>query len=134
MVESNIDNAERHKTSKGESHYPFVRHIGGVSLFDFTNIDIEVYSDRCPASSWSYFVPITSDCSESIWIEIDREAIKGNWISGPDLLRRWKDENAYSHTLMPLIEAAHIGDLPMTNMIRAISVSQSSGGFKVSEL
>lgn len=54
MAEPNIPDAERQKTKRGPDYYPFVRKIGGVSLFDFHEFDAEAYSLRCPSSSWSY--------------------------------------------------------------------------------
>ena len=52
-----IPDSERWCTGNGEKNYPYVRHIGGVSLFDFLDVNLEVYSKEYPLSSWSSFVP-----------------------------------------------------------------------------
>jgi hypothetical protein len=39
------------------------------------------------------------------------------------LIQRWRDEKAYGHTIMPVIEAAHIGALPVTAFARPLVVS-----------
>ena len=39
VPEPNIPDSERWGTSKGIKYFPFVRVIGGVSLFDFTAFD-----------------------------------------------------------------------------------------------
>src|SRR5438309_5175332 len=52
VPEPNIPNSDRWKTSQGEDYYPYVRMLGGVSLFDFDEFDPERYTERYPASSW----------------------------------------------------------------------------------
>ena len=43
VPEPDLPNVERWKTSGGPDYYPFVRKIGGVSLFDFQNFDADAY-------------------------------------------------------------------------------------------
>ncbi len=38
---------DRWCTSLGPDHYPYVRTLDGVSLFDFDKFDAETYSIRC---------------------------------------------------------------------------------------
>jgi len=101
-------------------HRPYVRTLGGVSLFDFEQFEPETYSEKYPSSSWMTFVPAVD--SSAVWIEIDRAKVGGNFISGSDLLARWKTEKAYGHGIMPLIEAAHLGPLPRAFFKRAFLV------------
>src|SRR5215470_9580940 len=49
--------AERWKTAAGPHYYPYVRTLGGVSLFDFRGFDSDVYSHNYPLSTWREFVP-----------------------------------------------------------------------------
>lgn len=112
MAEPNIPDAERQKAKRGPDYYPFVRKIGGVSLFDFHEFDAEAYSLRCPSSSWSYFVPHTGE--GAVWIEIDRAAVAADFLSGQETYRRQDAGGFHRNTIMPYIEAAFIGDLPVS--------------------
>ena len=47
-----VDNSERWKTGSRPELYPYVRVIGGVSLFDFRNFDEKEYSEKYPLSSY----------------------------------------------------------------------------------
>jgi len=125
-----IPDEERWSTSQGTEHYPFVRTLKGVSLFDFSTFKPNEYSKKHPASSWSEFVPYRNAWSSSIWIEIDRDTIVDNFISGITLLEKWKQENAYKNKIMPIIEAAHIGAIPSSSFMR-IFHSNKSGFYLV---
>ena len=92
----------------GKEYYPYVRTIGGVSLFDFDQFDPDKYEEDCPASIWVEFVPYRSAWKCAAWIEIDRNKIARDFISGVDLWSRWKADNARHHMIMPFIEAAHL--------------------------
>ena len=120
---SNVPNNERWGTSGGEAFYPYVRSIGGVSLFDFDRFDADSYSEKCPCSSWHEFVPWPESWGISIWIEIDRAKVKDAFISGLALMARQSAENAQRHRLMPHIEAAYIGSLPKTLFKRVLLAS-----------
>ncbi|TXH69762.1 MAG: hypothetical protein E6Q85_08375 [Thiothrix sp.] len=115
LVEPDIPDLERWCTGLGEKNYPFVRHIGGVSLFDFNGFNWRSYSEKYTLSSWSSFVPKQKDWAYTVWLKIDKEKIKNNFIDGAALLKRWKSEYKFNHNIMPLIECAHIGDLPITS-------------------
>jgi len=108
----------------GTEYSPYARKIGGVSLFDFDGFDPEVYSEKNRNSSWYTFVPYREDSGVSVWIEIDREAVASQFISGADLLSRWKAERAFRHAIMPHIEAAHIGSVPRIAFKRAFLADQ----------
>ncbi len=80
-------------------------------------------------SSWYEFVPYRTDWDRSVWIEIDREKVALQVISGSDLVAKWKSDNAYQHTIMPYIEAAHLGPLPRTAFKRAFLVCKGDSQF-----
>jgi hypothetical protein len=121
LPEPDIGDALRWKTGAGPDYYPYARHLGGVSLFQFEGFDVEAYERDYPMSSWRTFVPCVEDWPATVWIEIDRSRLSG-FISGADLIQRWRDEAAYRHTIMPLIEAAHIGPLPRAAFGRTLIV------------
>jgi hypothetical protein len=127
--EPDIPNCDRWKTSQGEDYYPYVRTLGGVSLFDFDDFDPKSYSEKCPASSWHEFVPYRRDWGQSVWIEIDRKQVVSQFISGFDLTARWKSTDSYRHTIMPHIEAAHLGPLPRKAFARAFLVREGNSTF-----
>jgi len=78
VANPNIPDADRWKTSRGPDYYPYVRHIEGVSLFDFHGFDPVKYSEACPMSSWRTFVPIHEGWPASVWLKIDTCASKVN--------------------------------------------------------
>lgn len=127
LPEPDIVNGDRWKTIRGPEYYPYVRSIGGVSLFDFYDFDRVRYSERCPSSSWAHFVPFNRDWGRAVWIEIDRAKVAKGFISGPDLIARQNREKAHRHTLMPYIEAAYIGELPRAAFLRAIEFRAGHG-------
>ena|SRR5258707_6506089 len=122
VPEPDIPDSERWKTAGGPEHYPYVRAIGGVSLFDFDEFDPESYEEKHPLSNWQEFVPFRREWCCAVWIEIDRAHAADHFVSGADLIARWKAEGAYRHTVMPYIEAAYIGELPRTAFARAFVV------------
>jgi len=129
LPEPNMPNDQRWKTSRGPDYYPYVRTIGGVSLFDLVGFDPERYTERCPMSSWCEFIPYPAEWGCSVWIEIDRSQV--SVLSNPDLQATWESERAYCHTLMPQIEAAHIGPLPRQGFKRAFMVHEGDDDFHV---
>jgi hypothetical protein len=104
-AEPNIPDSSRWKASHRREFYPYVRFIGGVSLFDFHQFEPYSYQAAHPLSNWHEFVPYRKDWSCAVWIEIDRLQVLSNFISGDDLLEKWKLEKAYRHSLMPRIPA-----------------------------
>lgn len=55
--EPDIPHEQRWGTAAGSEGHPYVRSIGGVSLFDLRGFEAETYSTEYPCSSWEYFVP-----------------------------------------------------------------------------
>lgn len=111
MVEPNIDDKERWGS---RDHPPFVRKIGGISLFDFRGFDPEQYSASHPLSSWQYFVPHRGDWGGAVWLSIDHAAVSHSFVSADEIVERWDVTGNRSHNVMPRIEAAHLGDLSIS--------------------
>ena len=125
LSEPDIPDGERWGTSLGKDYYPYVRTLGGVSLFDFDQFEPDVYGERCPSSSWATFVPYRTDWGCSVWIEIDRDRVAPpQLVSRFDLLAKWDSDSAHRHKIMPEIEAAHLGPLPLTAFKRAFLVTK----------
>lgn len=127
LPEPPLPDSERWKTAGGPKHYPFVRSIGGVSLFDFTGFDPDVYGERYPLSTWQEFVPFRLTWGAAVWMEVDHEAAPGPIIRPKALVEKWNSENAHAHTLMPMIEAAHIGAIPVQVVRRVLFVDGAKG-------
>ena len=108
-----IPEKDRWGTAQVPDYYPYVRSIGGVSLFDFKGFDQKRYSKKYPLSNWREFVPYRRKWGQAIWIEINRDAIINHYINGEDLLKKWKHEKAFQHNIMPIIESACIGSIPL---------------------
>ena len=129
LPEPSIPDGERSFTGGGKEHYPYVRTLGGVSLFDFDQFDPETYLDKCPGCTWAEFVPYRIKWGCSVWIEIDRAQVAPRLISGLDLVaKQWSDE-ALGHMIMPYIEAAYLGPLPRTAFKRAFLVRKDDSQF-----
>lgn len=124
LAEPDISDKERWGTSSGSTHYPYVRKLGGISLFDFRNFSEEEYSDKYFSSSWSYFVPFIRKWGASIWIEIDYESLGSNFIAASCLAGQWEHEKAWKHTIMPYIEGASM--IPIaTSLFKRVMISTS---------
>lgn len=113
-TEPDIPNSERWKASQPK-YYPFVRHIGGISLFDFFEFAPESYQKQFPLSNWYEFVPHRQVWGGAVWIEIDRQASSRSLLTAEQLRESWDQDGKRQHTRMPQIEVAHIGDLSKTS-------------------
>lgn len=120
-----IPDSERWKTAYGPMHYPFVRMINGISLFDFRNFDQDVYDSKYPLSSWHTFVPSYPSPGTAVWIEIDFLKLGQAFIEGEELVERWKQSSAYAHTLMPIIECCCTVDIHEEIFKRVICLSSN---------
>ncbi len=125
-----IPNNERWKTSEGPDNYPFVRTLNGVSLFDFNNFDEKRYSEKYQSSNWREFVPYRNSWGKAVWIEINRDMIANNFISGEKLFIKWKHTKAYRHTIMPMIEAAYIGSIPSSAFSHVLICNPECSGLQ----
>lgn len=129
IPEPDIPDSERWCTGRGRDHYPFVRILGGVSLFDFVNFDPNEYSGKFPMSSWNSFVPTQSNWIKTIWIEINREKVRKHLIEGQELVKKWNDEKMHGHNIMPIIECAYIGELSTDSFLRVLLYDRRSKEF-----
>lgn len=125
--EPDLADGQRHKTGNGPSHWPYVRTLGGLSLFDFVGFDAPSYEAAYPISNWRSFVPVWTGWPAAVWIELDRGKIHA-FISGRDLLTKWKSEAAHANTIMPMIEAAHIGKIATAAIRRALTATRLPDG------
>ena len=123
------DVPDRHGSAGGPEHYPYARHLGAISLFDFVNFDPREHEKQYPGASWPYFVPHNIVWKCAVWIEIARERVAPKFISATDLLQRWRKEEAHGHKIMGGIEAAYIGALPVSAFKRAFFVTHENDIF-----
>jgi len=118
-----IPDRARWSTSQGPDYCPYVRVLGGVSLFDFRDSDPESYEALFPMSNWRAFVPYRRGCGSAIWIDIDRARVGAAILDAETLRERQRQSGAHRHKLMPRIEVAHIGPLPLQAVSRVFMVS-----------
>ena len=111
--EPDIPDSDRFCSAK-DSIYPFVRSLGGVSLFDFREFSPQAYSKKYPCSSWWTFAPNCERFDTTIWIKVDAIKVSGNLVIGRDLLKCWKKLKQCRRSIMPIIECAYIGDLDIS--------------------
>lgn len=118
-----IPDTERWSTSQGPDYYPYVRVLGGVSLFDFRDFDPASYDAMYPMSNWRAFVPCRREYGAAVWIDIDRTQIGAAIIDAEALRERQHQSGKHRHKLMPRIEVAHIGPLSLRAVSRVFRVS-----------
>jgi hypothetical protein len=120
--------------SDNQRHKSFVRTLRGVSLFDLKGFSEEEYSAKYPGCNWSYFLPFCQLFEVTIWLEI--KLVEGDeYFSGEQLLEKSNKEDAYKHTIMPAIEAAHIGKISFSkviNVFKCISTPPQSTQSRIS--
>lgn len=124
LPEPDIPANDRWSTFEGPNSYPYVRKIGGVSLFHFDEFEPETYGQKYPMSSWSYFVLYRRDWRTSIWNEIDRQLVARNIISSQELAARQNPAGDHRHKRMAQIEVAHLGPVPRAAFKRAFLVGE----------
>lgn len=125
-----VPDQERWGTNQGPDFWPYVRFLGGVSLFDFDGFDPDVYSENYPLSSWREFIPYRRKWGHSVWIEINRETIVEGFISSVMLLAKWKQDEAYRHRIMPYIEAANLRPIPLVAFSRVFKCGNDTKDFE----
>jgi hypothetical protein len=114
LPEPDIRDCDRYGTAMGAKHYPYVRTLGGVSLFDFAGFCPRRYAKKYSAV-WKDFVPQQDRMGNPIWIEICRHSVAEYLIAPNELEARRIHEKKLMHTIIPLIESAHIGPIDMRN-------------------
>lgn len=129
--EPDIPESERWSTNRGPEWFPFVRHIGGFSLFDFPiGFDLTEYRRRCPSSSLDELIPFRSVWRHAVWLEIDRERQASSLRSGLDVWARCEAEGR-GKRCMPHIEGAHIGDMPVSSILRAYLIEEGDSDWRL---
>ena len=116
-----------------------VRHLGGVSLFDFHDFCPDTYDRKCQVSEsrrgeWQRFVPIQHGWDSAVWLEVDREKVSDALISGEELSKKREEDKFYRHWLIRFIEVGHRGDLPISAVARVLLYKQGWAEFKPIDL
>lgn len=111
----------------GPEFFPFVRTLGGVSVFDFYGFNPEKYSSDFPSSSWRTFVPGRENWERTIWIKLSRDRMPGTFLSGLDFKALQEERYAFKNKLMPRIECAHLGPIPISAFIEVLQYEKSTG-------
>ncbi|MDH6650213.1 UNVERIFIED_ORG: hypothetical protein M2312_004884 [Rhizobium esperanzae] len=126
--EPSIPDSDRYGGGRSVS---FVRLIGGFSVFDISEpFDVERYRNDFRLSSIDEFMPYRRDWKRSIWIKIDPDACGNAVIRGSATLQRWRVEEAYRHRIMPEIEGAHIGDMPVSSFLGVYSIGEGDSDWQ----
>ena len=125
IANPDLPDSERWNSGSGPHTYPYVRTLGGVSLFEFLNFDPKTYSEKYPNSMWRSFVPYCVKWGASVWLEIDTSSLGEGYITGPGIVARWKKQGALQHTVMPVIEAASIVPIPTSSIRRMLESSKA---------
>lgn len=130
--EPDIPDNQRYGTGCGPDYYPYVRHLGGISLFQFpSRFNLDVYLEEIPTASLEQFIPFNRSIGEAIWLEIDSDTLSEDFISGQEVRGRWRKEEAYAHKFIAELEAAYVGDLPISSISKAYYVSSTKGWRKI---
>ncbi|PLU58138.1 hypothetical protein [Sinorhizobium medicae] len=122
-VEPNLLDSDRWGTARGPAYYPFVRYIGGVSLFEFPpDFDVAAYEKEIPTASLGQFIPFRPSWGRAVWLKVDRAALDHRFLSGKEVRQRWNESQAYRHKFIAELEAAYLGDLSMRAISKAFLV------------
>ena len=125
-----IPEEKRWSTARGPDLYPYVRKLGGVSLFDFQCFNYTAYDKKCPNSNWREFVPFRKIWGCAVWVELDRTKTAKSLIQGSDLLKLQEKDHAYRNKIMPHIEVAHLGDLSCDTFVRILQIQNDDKDFQ----
>ncbi len=107
MVEPGLPEKERYGGG------PFVRSLGGVSLFDFpAGFDFEKYDVEIPTNSLGEFVPFKRVWGQSVWLRLDTDTLAQGIRSGKAIRALWKELGS-ARRFIPEVEGAHLGDIPI---------------------
>ncbi|MFT6926371.1 MAG: hypothetical protein ACJAZP_001981 [Psychromonas sp.] len=106
----------------------FVRSLGGVSLFDFRHFNLAEYNHKYDLAIWATFVPCRSGWDETIWLELDEEKMNTAYLSPNEVMLKLSIAKA-GQQIVPEIEAAHIGVIPISFIKRALRYSDMLGEF-----
>ncbi|PCJ29469.1 MAG: hypothetical protein COA90_11535 [Gammaproteobacteria bacterium] len=131
-IHPNPDIELRWGTGQGSEFYPFVRVLGGVSIFDFHKFNFEKYSRMFPSSSLYSFVPVQRDWEEAIWIQLLPNKMPGKFLNGAQLKTLQNEKKSFRNKLMPIIECAYIGLIPVDTFVSVLRYDEEHGFTKYS--
>lgn len=114
-----------------ENKHPFVRSIGGVSLFDFRNLNQKNNENKCLSTGWHSFVPVQRAWKQAIWININ-ELVLGEEYYCPDALLHKSRVEGNIRKFIVGVEAAHIGELPVSKFKKVLIYTKSRNSFEES--
>lgn len=118
MVEPGLPEKERYGGD------PFVRSLGGVSLFDFpAGFDFEKYNAEIPTNSLGEFVPFKRSWGHSVWLRLDTDALALGIRSGKAIRALWKDLGSVKRFIAE-VEGAHLGDIPIGEIADAYQIGE----------
>ena len=131
QVEPDIPERSRYGGRSGPAKRPYVRHIGGVSLFDFRKYDLKRFDQEFPSNTGTirYYVPFYRREHDSVWIQIDPVQAGKSLLSPAELNRRRDVDGERSRLLIPRIEACHIGDIPKDRFLRVLFARHGISSF-----
>jgi len=116
-----IANKLRWATARGPDYYPYCRSLGGVSLFDFRDVDWDWMAERNQLRHWLKFLSGRECWEAAIWLAIDIDQIEDGFISAGDVRQGWLSGNLHRRW-MPGIEACHKGAIPIAACSMALAV------------
>ena len=99
-----IPDSERWGTKLGEKYFPFVRSLGGISVFDFRDFD-------AGATDWATFVPCRTEWQSAVWIEVDISKLGDSFKSAQSIRQLWHQMGS-TRKFITQIEGAVIGSIP----------------------
>lgn len=105
----------------------FAQSLGGVSLFDFRRFDPIKYEVTHPAASWRNFTPYQHQWAGAVWLEVDHKRVGKALIPAEELIEKWHKAEKKPN-ILPRLEAAHIGNLTLSNILRVIFIRARDEG------
>jgi hypothetical protein len=112
MAEPDIADTARHGTRRGPKLYPFVRSLGGISVFDFQNFDPAEHFKETGALNWPHFVFGHHTEEDSLWIEINTKKLNDSYLSAKEIRHMWHESNS-NRKFMTGIEGAVLKSVPI---------------------
>ena len=128
LTDPPLKDSERHTSIDGPKSNPYVRQLGGISLFDFVCFDPVSYEKEFPCSTWYSFVPCYHRFDECVWIEINKDKVKENLILADDL-RDMADREKNYGLRMPKIEVACMVDIKKEWFLDVITFDENADIF-----
>jgi len=122
-IKPNPDISESERSSDETA---FVRTMGGVSIFDFRNINIDKYSEEYAPTVWGYFIPGRAIWDKTIWLELDELKMSENYLPPNDVMFKLNNLNT-GQQIVPYLEGAHIGSIHISLIKRVMIFDEDIG-------